>query len=95
MSRWSDNVQMYWAHAIGTLLFGIVVLRYLALGQWEAYLKPFAIAAFGYLCIVASHEVADWTGRYGWTYDSFWTYPPSYIKLSGFGMLLGVLLFGI
>lgn len=94
MGRWSDNLQMYWPHAVGTLLFAIVVWRYVSLGQWEAFWKPFAIGAFGYMCVIASHEVADWTGRYSWTYDSFWTYPPTYVRFTGFVLLLGVIVFG-
>ena len=45
MGRWSDNLQIYWAHAVGTLLFAIVLWRYVSLGEWETYIvvpdKPF------------------------------------------------------
>lgn len=85
---------MYWPQVVGTLLFAIVVWRYVALGRWEAFMQPFAWAGFGYLSVIASDEVANWTGRYGWTYDSFWTYPPTYVRCFGFILLIGVLLFG-
>ena len=49
---------------------------------------------FGYVCVVASHEVADWTGRFGWSYQSFWTYPPTYVRFFGFVLLIGAILFG-
>lgn len=94
MSRWSDNLQMYWAHAVGTVLLAIVVWSCLPLHNWETILKPLGVAVFGYVCVIASHEVADWTGRYGWTYQSFWSYPPTYVRFAGFALLLGVLLFG-
>ena len=94
MSRLSDNVQMYWGHVVGTILFGIAVWQYVSLGQWESFLKPMALAVLGFVSIVASHEVADWTGRYGWTYDSFWTYPPTYVRFFGFVLLIGAILFG-
>jgi hypothetical protein len=85
---------MYWAHAVATLLFGIAVWKYVSLAQWNVFLKPMAFAGFGFVCVVASHEVADWTGRYGWTYDSFWTYPPTYVRFFGFVLLVGALIFG-
>ena len=94
MSRLSDNMQMYWPHVVAALLLGVAVWQYVSLGQWEAYLKPMATAAFGFVCVAASHEVADWTGRYGWTYQSFWTYPPTYVRFFGFVLLLGAALFG-
>jgi hypothetical protein len=94
MSRANDNVQMYWPHVVATILFAIAVWKYVSLAQWELNLKPIAFATFGFVCVVASHEVADWTGRYGWTYQSFWTYPPTYVQFFGFVLLVGTNLFG-
>lgn len=94
MSRISDNVRMYWAHAVGTVLFVIAVWQYVSLSQWEAFLKPMALAALGFVSVVASDEVADWTGRYGWTYESFWSYPPTSVRFLGFVLLIGAILFG-
>jgi hypothetical protein len=85
---------MYCAHVVGAILFAFAVWRYFSLGQWEAYLIPMATAALGFACVVASHQVADWTGRYGWTYERFWTYPPMYVRFFGLALLLGAVLFG-
>ena len=85
---------MYWPHALAAILFAIVAWKYVARAQWEAYLNPMVTATFGFSCVVASDEVADWTGRYGWTYQSFWTYPPNYVRFFGFVLLAGTLLFG-
>jgi hypothetical protein len=94
MSRVKDNLQMYWPHAVGMFLFAFAVWRYVSIAQWEAYLKTFALAVFGFISVVASEEVASYSGRYGWTYDSFWTYPPTYIRSFGFFLLIVVDLFG-
>ena len=94
MSRVKDNLQMYWPHAVGILLLAIAVWRDISIAQWETYAKTVAIAAFGFVCVVASDEVASHTGRYGWTYDSFWTYPPTYVRFFGFVLLVAVDLFG-
>jgi hypothetical protein len=93
-SRLGDNLRMYWPHGLATILFVIAVWRYLTIGQWEAQLIAICAAAFGFVCVVASHEVADWTGRYGWTHESFWTYPPTYVRFVGFVFLGGALFFG-
>lgn len=94
MSRWHDNVQMYWPHATASILLAIPLWKYVSLGLWVEYLKSIAVAAFGFACLVASHEVADWTGQYRWTRDDFWTYPPTYVRSFGFMLLIGALLSG-
>jgi hypothetical protein len=94
MSRLKDNLRMYWPHLVAIVLFGISVWRYVTLAQWEVYLKSIALASFGFICVVASDEVADYSGRYSWTYDSFWTYPPTYVRFFGFVLLICVDLFG-
>lgn len=94
MSRWRENLQMYWAQAISLVLFGIALSRYVSIGRWEQHLPSMAWAAFGFDSAVASDEVADWTGRYGWTTDSFWTYPPTWVRVFGFMALVAVNLFG-
>jgi hypothetical protein len=93
MSRVKDNLQMYWPHAVATILFAFAVWRYVSIAQWEAYLKTFAIAVFGFISVVASDEEASYSGRYSWTYDSFWTYPPAYVRSLGFVLLVAVDLF--
>lgn len=85
---------MYWPHVLAAVLLGVAIWQYVSAAQWEPYLKAMAIAVFGFVCVVASHEMADWTGRYGWTYQSFWTYPPTYVRFFGFVLLVAVILFG-
>jgi hypothetical protein len=94
MGRIKDNAEMYWPHAVAIVLFALATWKYVSIGQWEAFLKPIALAALGFVSVVANHEVADWTGRYGWTHQSFWTYPPMYVRFFGFMLLIGALLFG-
>jgi hypothetical protein len=94
MGRWSETWRMYWPHAIATVLYAVVVWRYVSLGQWWEFFRPFATATFGYMCVVACAEVADWTGTFTWSYESFWTYPPTYVRLVGFVLLAGVILYG-
>jgi hypothetical protein len=85
---------MYWPHVVAAVLLAIAAWQYVSMAQWEPYLKWMAIAVFGFVCVVASDEVASWTGRYGWIYQSFWTYPPTYVRFFGFVLLAAVILFG-
>ena len=66
MSRRDDNIQMYWPHALATLLFAIALARYMWIGRYESLARSMAAAFFGFVCVVASHEVADWTGWFRW-----------------------------
>jgi hypothetical protein len=46
----------------------------------------------GMVMVVASDEVSEWTGSYGWTRSQWRKYPTWYIKLGGafpFGSQLG------
>jgi hypothetical protein len=92
--RFRETLRMYWPHLVATALFALALAQYVAIGRWEALVRPLAIAAFGFACAVASHEVADWTGHYRWSYDSFWTYPPAWVRAVGFVLLVAVDLFG-
>lgn len=94
MSRLKDNVQMWWLVVVGILLFISAVWKYWSLGQWEAQAVSMALAAFGFAAKVAPDEVSSWTGRYGWTYESFWTYPPTYLRFVGLALQVGVLVWG-
>jgi hypothetical protein len=42
----------------------------------------------GFVSVVASEEVAEWTGRYGWTRQQWWQNPPSYVRFTGGVMLI-------
>jgi hypothetical protein len=88
MSRARDNWRMYGPPLVAAIMFAIAAAQYAWAQQWERFLVPMACATFGFACTAASDEVADWTGRYRWTYDSFWTYPPSWIRVLGFGLLI-------
>ena len=94
MSRWRDNLSMHWPLPVGLLLFAPVVWRYVALAQWEKHLETMALATLAFMSVVAADEVASYTGRYGWTYESFWTYPPTWVRTAGIAMLIWANLFG-
>ena len=37
---------------------------------------------------MAGDEVAEWTGRYGWTRQQWWHYPGTFVQLGGGIMLV-------
>jgi len=94
MSQLKHNLQMYGPAVIGILLFIPAAWRYYSLGMWEKYLVEAAISLLGFVSVLVPEEVSSWTGRYGWTYESFWTYPATYVRFLGFAALVGVLVFG-
>ena len=94
MSRLKQNLQMYWPTLVGVLLFIPAAWQYYSLGMWEKYVADAALGLLAFVCVLAPEEVSSWTGRYGWTYDSFWTYPATYVRFFGFTMQIWVLLFG-
>jgi hypothetical protein len=85
---------MYWPLLAGILLMTPIAWRYIAIGQWERYVREAALGVFGFISTVAAEETAEWTGRYSWTYESFWTYPPNWLRMVGILILCGVNLFG-
>jgi len=94
MSHFKHNLQMYGPAIVGTLLFIPAAWRYYSLGMWEEYVAEAAISVFAFASVLAPEEVSSWTGRYGWTYKRFWTYPATYVRFFGFAALIGVLVFG-
>jgi hypothetical protein len=94
MSRLKDTLSMHWPLAVGVALFVPAAWKYWSLGEWEAHVVSMALAAFGFVATVAPDEVSSWTGRYGWTYGSFWTYPPTYLRFVGLALQVGVLVWG-
>jgi hypothetical protein len=94
MGRMRDNLAMYWPLPVGVALYGPIVWRYVAIGEWERHIASIAVGTLGFVSAVAADEVAEYTGRYGWTYESFWTYPPNWICVSGLLILVLVNLFG-
>jgi hypothetical protein len=79
---------------VGVILFVPAAWKYWSFGEWEAHAPSMALAVFGFAAMVAPDEVSSWTGRYGWTYESFWTYPATYVRLAGFAIQVGVLVWG-
>ena len=94
MSRLKDNLRMHWPLLVGLVLFLPAAWMYYSLGRWEEYAVSAAMGLYGFVSTAFADEVASWTGRYGWTYQSFWTYPPTYVRFMGIAVQLGVLMFG-
>ena len=78
-----DFLRQYWLNFLAFLVFLAALVRYVGLAGWEQHLVPFAVAAFGFVCVVASDEVADWTGRYGWTRQQWRQYPSTFVRFAG------------
>ncbi len=70
-------------------MFLAALIRYVRLAGWEQHLLPFAYAAFGFVCVIASDEVAEWTGRYGWSRQQWRQDPGSFVRFAG-GVVLVV-----
>jgi hypothetical protein len=73
----------HWLNLLAAGVFAAALVRYVRLAGWEQHLVPFAVAAFGFVCVVASEEVADWTGTYGWTRQQWRYYPPNFVRFAG------------
>jgi hypothetical protein len=78
-----DFIRQYWFNVLAFAVFIAALIRYLRLAGWEQHLVPFACAAFGFVCVVASDEVAEWTGGYGWTRQQWWQYPGTFVRFAG------------
>jgi hypothetical protein len=83
MSRSRDNLQMYGLPAVALVLFAIAVGQYIWIGQRVRLYRPMALAMVGLMSAVAGHEIADWTGTFGRSYDSFWCTRRRGFKSSG------------
>ncbi len=73
MSRLTDNLRLHWPLLVGLLLFLPAAWKYSSLGRWEAHVVSAAMGLYGRASTAFADEVASWTGRYGWTYQSSWT----------------------
>jgi hypothetical protein len=78
-----DLVRQYWLNMLAIAMFVAALLRYVRLGGWEEHLVPFASAVFGLVCVIASEEVAEWTGGYGWTRQQWRQYPSAFVRFAG------------
>jgi hypothetical protein len=76
-------IRQHWVNLLALAVFGAAVIRYVYLARWEEHLLLFAYAGLGFLCVVASEEVAEWTGRYGWTRQQWWEYPATWVRCFG------------
>lgn len=94
MNRLRDNLSLYWPALVGVALYAPLVWRYVELAEWDRYARVMALATLGFVSAVAADEVASYTGRYGWTSESFWTYPSTWVRTAGVATLVGVHLFG-
>jgi hypothetical protein len=83
MEMIKDILRQFWLNMVALAVLIAAVVRYVQLGKWEQLLVPFAIAAFGFVCVIASEEVSDWTGRYGWTRQQWWQYPGTVVRFAG------------
>ena len=75
MELLKDFLRQYWLNMVAFAIFVAALIRYVQLAQWEQELVPFVVAFFGFVCVIASEEVSDWTGRYGWTRQQWRQYP--------------------
>jgi len=83
MDTIKEFLRQFWLHIVAFAIFVAALVRYVQLAQWEQQLVPFASAAFGFVCVVASDEVAEWTGRYGWSRQQWWQYPGTFVRFAG------------
>lgn len=83
MELFRDFLRQYWLNMLAFAVFVAAVVRYVQLGQWEQQLVPFAVAGLGFMCVVASDEVSDWTGWYGWTRQQWRQYPVEFVRFAG------------
>jgi hypothetical protein len=83
MDLFKDILRQYWLNLLACAVFLAALVRYVWLAGWEQHLVPFASAAFGFVCVIASDEMADWTGGYGWTRQQWRQYPDSFVRFSG------------
>ena len=73
-------VRQYWPNLLALAVFAAALIRYIHLARWEGRLELVAYAALGFLCVIASDEVAEWTGQYGFTRQQWWAYPAHYVR---------------
>ena len=65
MGLLKDFLRQYWLNMVAFTIFVVALIRYVQLAKWEQQLVPFAVAAFGFVCVIARDAVSDCTGRWG------------------------------
>lgn len=83
-----NSIRQYWPNLLACVIFLAATLRFVRLGDWEQHWVPFAWAFFGFISVVASEEVAEWTGRYGWTRQQWRQYPSGLVRRAGGAVLV-------
>lgn len=73
---------------LAVVVFIAVVIRYLSLQRWGDLAAEIIVAWFGLLSILASSEVADFSGDYGWTRDQWWLSSEDIIEVIGWALLI-------
>ncbi len=82
-----EIIRQYWLNAIAFIAFGVAAARYLHLADWQGRVIEILLAFGGMVMVVASDEVSEWTGSYGWTRSQWRQYPTWYVKLGGICLL--------
>lgn len=83
MQNLKELLRQYWPNLLAVCVLGLAVARYVNLGQWEHNIAPMAFAALGALSVVASDEVVEALGQYGWTRDQWRVLPSVIIRILG------------
>ena len=89
MDPFKQFLRDYWWHLLATALFAACVWRYVALAEWLDRVRQIAVAGYGFISVVAADEVAEWSGRYGWTRQQWRQYPSNFVWGLGVLCLLG------
>jgi hypothetical protein len=85
-------VRRYWANLLALAVFAAALVRYIHLARWEENIEPFAYAAGGLLCVIASDEVGEWTGQYLLTRSQFFVWPAIVVRtLGGLALIVGTI----
>jgi hypothetical protein len=73
---------------IAAALLVAVLVKTGAAGSWMRDLKLVLLALLGFVMFVASEEAALFTGRYGWTRDTWREKPAGLVKRAGAAKLV-------
>ncbi len=85
--------RQYWLNILAFAMCLAAIVRYARLAEWEQNFVPVASAVFGFACVVASDEVVEWTGRYGWTRQQWRQYPGTSVRVAGIlGLVVGTII---
>ena len=63
---------------LASALLVAAILRYVQQGRWVEMLPPLAFVLYGFVSVVIPDEMAEWSGRYGWTRRQ-WRHPPAWL----------------